>query len=232
MTRDRVFARLVCAAVLAGTLVGVAAGSAAAGTSPNLIVNGNADAASGSKTGYKVPLPGWTVSPSGTLTADRYGISGGYPKPTDPGPPDRGANFFAGGCPKPCQGIPYAKDKVEQASQKISLSKYHTKIAGGSVTFALSGWFGGWSGQTDQSALTVTWLDGTGKTVGTTTIGNVSAAARGNHTGLLLRTKNGSVPATAQQATITLTCTKGLPTVNNWYNDGYADSLSLVLSGV
>src|SRR5205814_10241554 len=61
---------------------------------PNLLVNGDAEAAAGSATGGSVPIPGWT-SVHGA-TAVQYGAPD-FPDSGSPGPLERGVNFFAGG---------------------------------------------------------------------------------------------------------------------------------------
>ncbi len=61
----------------------------------NLIVNGDAEAGPGSFDGLTVePVPGWITN--GNFTVAQYSGEG-LPSQTDPGPPDRGNNFFAGG---------------------------------------------------------------------------------------------------------------------------------------
>src|SRR5689334_13012378 len=58
----------------------------------NLVVNGDAEVGPGSPTGDVVAsIPGWTTS--GNFTAVQYG-STDYLTTTDPGPADRGNNFF------------------------------------------------------------------------------------------------------------------------------------------
>jgi hypothetical protein len=67
----------------------------------NLLVNG--DAQNGgvySATGDPVSISNWVVSPASTMSVVNYKPSNdstGFPKTTDPGPPDRGNSFFAGG---------------------------------------------------------------------------------------------------------------------------------------
>jgi hypothetical protein len=60
------------------------------------------------------------------------------------------------------------------------------------------------------------------------TIGPVTSTDRGGVTGLLLRSTSGSLPVGARTAVVTLTLTR----LEGTANDGYADDLSLVLTGI
>ena len=112
------------------TIVRGPAGDAAADThTANLIVNGDAEAAVGSADGAPVAAPGWTTT--GEATPLRYGASG-YPTSTDPGPSDRGNNFFAGG----------RSDSLSTMAQTIDISPYAAAVDGGRVSTTLSGYFG------------------------------------------------------------------------------------------
>jgi hypothetical protein len=190
-------------------------GGAAVATTANLIVNGGADAAVGSTDAAPVAVPGWTVT--GSATALQYDVSG-YPSSTDPGPADRGANLFIGG----------ADGASASLTQTISLAGYAAAIDANKVTFALAGYLGGYSQQDDNATLTVAFENTTGTVLSTATIGPVLAADRGNETGLLLRNATGAVPAAARSAVVTLTMMRTSGTAD----DGYADSLSLVLTGI
>ena len=63
--------------------------------------------------------------------------------------------------------------------------------------------------------------------LGGNSIGPVTPADRSNVTGLLFRIVNSAVPPTATGAVVTLTMTRA----SNTFNDGYADSLSLIFRG-
>src|SRR5436853_1309669 len=99
----------------------------------NLIVNGNAEAGGNSAVGNPVPVPSWTPSPFFTVIP--YGAPSGYPLATDPGPPDRAVQFFAGG----------NNAAVSTSTQNIDLSANAADINQGNVIFELSGYFGGFS---------------------------------------------------------------------------------------
>ena len=77
----------------------------------NLIVNGDAEAGTGSSTGDQVvPIPGWIAT--GGLTVAQYSavsVTGGLPSSGDPGPHDRGTNLFSGG---PTNAYSYATQSI------------------------------------------------------------------------------------------------------------------------
>jgi hypothetical protein len=179
-----------------------------------LIVNGDGEAAAGSTDGKPVPTPGWTSTAE--ATAIQYG-AGGYPKATDPGPPDRGQNFLAGG----------ANDTTSSLAQTIDVSGCGAAIDGGKVSYTLSGWLGGWEGQDDNAVISVDFQDASGSALGTATLGPVLAADRSNTTEFLQRSTASQVPKGTRtlQVTVVMTRTEGTT------NDGYLDDLSLVLTG-
>ena len=204
---------------------------AAFGPTGNLLVNGNAEAAAGSNDGSVVAtsIPGWTTT--GEANVLTYGAAGGYPATTDPGPTDRGLNFFAGG----------PDDTTSTFTQTVDLSAYETAIALGHVTLTVSGYLGGYSSQDDNAVLTITFLGGlvtdgglaadggpANVTLGTASIGPVLAADRGSVTGLIFKTATAAVPVgtTSVEAELVMTRLEGTA------NDGYADNLSVTLAGM
>jgi hypothetical protein len=204
-------------------LLAASAASARAEFGTNLIVNGDAEGATaagqstkGSGSGYNVirPIPGWM--PTGNFTVVQYGAPD-FPTATGPGPANRGKNFFAGGPDNP----------ASSATQVIDLSADANALAAGGVTFTLSGWFGGWLGQNDNAVLTVTFRNANNVMLGTASVGGVTNKDRDNKTGLLERSTKGAVPKETRNLLLTLQMTR----FEGAYNDGYADNLSLVLSG-
>jgi hypothetical protein len=180
----------------------------------NLIENGDAEAGQGSFDGLTVErVPGWATN--GNFTVAQYGGEG-LPSQTDPGPPDRGSNFFAGG----------PNNASSSASQLVNVAPVAHLIDSGAVTFNLSGYLGGFFDQDDNAALRVIFERG-GQALGSAQIGPVSAADRGNLTGLLFRSTSGSVPAGTRQVRIVLQMTRA---PYYFYNDGNADNLGLMLS--
>ena len=183
-------------------------------SSCNLIVNGNAEAATGSADGTPVATPGWTAT--GEATAGQYGVNG-WPGLTDPGPADRGLNLFSGG----------VADATSSLTQTINVAQFASSIDASRVTYELSGWLGGWQSQDDNATLTVTFQGATGLTLGTGTIGPVMGSDRGYATGLVQQSSSGAVPAGTRTVLVVLLMTR----VSGSANDGYADDLSLVFSG-
>ncbi|HUI94014.1 MAG TPA: hypothetical protein VLX68_17380 [Chitinivibrionales bacterium] len=190
-------------------------GPTATGSTQNLIVNGNAEAAAGSIDGTPVTTPGWVSQ--GEATAAQYGINL-WPALTDTGPADRGLNLFSGG----------QDDSASSLTQAIDVSRYASSIDKGHVTYTLSGWLGGYDGQDDNSTVSVTFKDGQGHELGTGSIGPVLASDRSNQTGLLPQSSEGPVPAKTRTATVEILMIR----TDGTNNDGYADNLSIVFNGI
>ena len=180
----------------------------------NLLANGNAEAGTSSVTGDPVVVPGWATSSAFTVVP--YSAGGGFPTASDPGPSDRANQFFAGG-----------KATTSTATQDINVSANAADINAGKVALDLSGWLGGFVSDPDVAQLTVAYLDGASNGLGSTSIGPVSPADRNNVTGMFLRNKSALVPANTVTLRVTLTMTR----TSGAFNDGYADSLSVVLRG-
>jgi len=204
--------------IASGAVLGLVATNDAAGQSSfsvNLIVNGDAEAGVGSSSGFDVVVvPGWTTS--GNFTVVVYGAPGGFPTATDPGPSDRGRNFFAGG----------PNNASSSASQIIDVSDGAAAIDAGAVTVTLSGFLGGFANQNDNAVLTPTFKNSNGVSLGSSSIGPVTAANRANATGLLSRSSNGAVPAGTREIAVVLQMTR----TAGAYNDGFAGNLSLTLT--
>lgn len=190
------------------------------GSSPNLIVNPGAETGTADPDGSTpvTSIAGWTIA-GGEFDVIQYQAdSGNYPATSDPGPADRGKNFFSGG----------PNDDVSTGTQTIDVSKDALKIAAGSVGFVLSGWLGGYADQDDNAVLSLQFEDATGAVLGKAQVGPVMAADRSNATGFVFRTTNGKVPKGTVKIVVTLTMTR----VSGSANDGYADNLSLTLQGL
>jgi hypothetical protein len=177
----------------------------------NLIVNGGAEAGKAATDSTLVDIPGWTRE--GNFQVMAYG-AGGCPSLTDPGPKDRGNNFFFGGPSNP----------ASSASQTIDVSTLSSVLAKGTVTFSLSAYLGGYESQKDHTALLVSFRDRAGRTLLTVTLGPVTAAQRKGITGLLPVSKTGRVPAGTQTVVIFMKMVR----TDGSDNDGSADNLSLV----
>jgi len=194
-------------------------GGVPARDSGNLIPNGNAEDPNqgASEDGSVVHLHDWVPAPGSSLTVVFYGGTELFPQLTDPGPPNRGNHFFAGG----------PGNDTSSASQVIDLgvsnASWFTAIDANKVTYVLSGYLGGYGDEEDRTMLRLTFLDGSATQLGETTIGPVTAAERDDHTGTFLRQTDGSVPVGTRQIAVQLQMTRSFGT----YNDGYADNLEL-----
>lgn len=182
----------------------------------NLIVNGDAEAALGADSdNIAASVPAWTrTSNFTTLT---YDGAGGNIRSTDPGPANRGSNFFAGG----------PNSALSSATQNIDVSSAAASVDGGAVTYQFSAYLGGWSFQYDNAVITADFKNANGTTISTAALGPVTRDDRGSQTGLFPRSTSGTLPAGTRTVTITMTMYR----IDGAYNDGYADNLSLVLAG-
>ena len=209
--------------VAVAATVGVAIAVAASGNNTpapkaNVIVDPGAEDAATNANGTAVPVRGWTVAnpAQNKFTAARYGANG-LPDAASPGAPNRGKNLFSGG----------EDGDASSGTQVDSLSRWASLIKAGNAKFTLSGWLGGYSSQSDNATLTVTWRTSSGATVGTpTTIGPVTVGDRKDVTALLHRSQSGIVPRQATSALITLHMVR----TDDTYVDGYADNLSLTIT--
>jgi hypothetical protein len=209
---------IAATAVLALSAIGWS--SASVGATPaktvthNLIRDPGAEAATPNG-GDKVAVPGWVVGANNNFTAVAYGTSGGFPTATSPGPKDRSHNFFAGG----------PSGNISTGSQVDSLAPEAGLIRSGHASYTLSGWLGGYSSQSDRASVVITWAKGSGKPLGSVTIGPVTEAQRMGMTGMLFRSISGVVPKGATEVVVVLRMVRQ----DGEYVDGYADNLSLTL---
>jgi hypothetical protein len=181
----------------------------------NLILNPGAELGPASVSGNDLlPVPNWIIS--GNFTVVAYDSSFAAPGPVF------GGNFFSGGPATRSD----ASNPSSTATQIIDLSALATHIDTGAVAAELSGYFGGYGEQNDRASLRATYLDGSGNQLGNLSIGNVLAVDRTNHTALLFRGGTNAVPAGTRTVQLVLAMTNDS---GFYYNDGYADNLSLVL---
>ncbi len=191
----------------------------------NLIANPGAESGT-PLVGGSFTVDSWTVltGPPGAngFTAFSWTFGAGYPVYSDPGPQPpatRGARFFYGGL----------NSTSSSGRQTItgSTPEVQAAIDAGLVTYDLSGWLGGFATQNDNARLTLNFLDTASGSLGSVQLGPVLAADRGGQTALLFREATGVVPAGTRNLELTLLMTR----TEGTSNDGYADNLSLVLSG-
>lgn len=203
--------RIVCALTTCAGLVAMGPFAQAVPViGVNLIANPNAEADVGSFDGYAVvSVTAWTTV--GTATLASYNAPGGFPTSTDPGPPDRGSNFFAGG-----------NDNTTSAL----LQSIDVTGAGGSP-FAMEGWFGGFDEHRDNAALTAEFIDAGNTSLGSATIGAVLLSDRPFGTGFLLSATVGMLPLETSRIDFSIDFVR----FDGAYNDGYADNLSFELTG-
>jgi hypothetical protein len=193
----------------------LAAALAAAALTGNLLANPGAEAGPGSPDSTAInPPPGWTAE--GQFTAVRYGAPT-FLTTTDGMTFGGGANFFAGGNTGPSAG-----------SQTIDVSSAAAEIDAGGVTATLSGLLGGYDGQEDRATLSAAFLNAAGAFAGPGLVApSVTMGDRNAVSTLLARSATGRVPAGTRRIVVRL----DLERVSGSYNDGYADNLSLTLSG-
>lgn len=179
-----------------------------------LLTNPDAEAGqAASDQGTPITIPGWASTTGHTVIA--YGNTGGFPTVTDPGPPQRGKNFFTGGNSTP-----------SSASQTVDLNACSALIDSGSLKFDFSAYIGGYSTQGD-SAVVVADFRSAGSSLGKLTLGPVTLSDRNNMSGLLLRQGAlNTVPSGARSLVVTMTSNR----TDGTGNDGYVDNLSAILS--
>ena len=182
----------------------------------NLIVNGDAESGAGSNDGSVVAsIPGWSTL-NGNFTVVQYGASGGFPTLGDPGPANRGNNFFAGG-PGTNEG---------SGSQALDISSISTQVDAGLITYDLSAYLGGWQSQDDEADISLWFWDQGNNLVGFYDLTGPTAAQRGGVTGLFFTSNSGSVPAGTRSVEFDL----NMFWTSGSYVDGYADNLSFALN--
>lgn len=201
---------------LDGRVVGLGPGGRAdAALGVNLLFNPGAEADRGmSDQRVHQNISGWLNPGPYGVTVVRYGSPDGYPAPADPGPDDRGENFFCGGA---------AATTV--ATQQVGLWPIIDTVDSGKAVFTLSGWLGGYRDQGDNATVSVRFLDGDFQTLGVGVIGPVGGADRGGATGLVYRETTGWVPGMSRWVEVELVCVRDA----GEGNDGCADNLSLVI---
>ncbi len=180
-------------------------------TNVNLIANADAEAQQTLTGNTDHDVSGW-VSETGSFTVIPYGQPGGFPTATSPGPAVRGNYFFAGG----------PSSAIATASQTFDISACAALVDTGTLPFSVSGYFGGVGPQNDRARLQVNFKIPGDILIGQLTIGDVFASDRGNSTGLLQRSNNGTIPIGARSIEVILFM---IP--SSGQNDGIADELSL-----
>lgn len=192
----------------------------------NVIANGDAEAGPGALLNNAiVSVPSWTTI-TGNLTVVQYRDNSdpnpGIPRFTDPGPVNRGLNFFAGG---PMGGDP-SQTFFSIGDQLLDISDAASLIDTGTVAFALEGYLGGYLDQRDNASLMAIFKNGANN-LGSSTIGPVSDVDRNQMTGLFARSANGFIPTGTRQIDFRLI----IRGIDGAQSDGYADNLSFIARG-
>jgi hypothetical protein len=232
MNRSRLVARVVTMAMVMGTLFGSplqaahasrgkSAGPAVVRKTPNLIKNPGAQSGTGSTDGSIVTVPNWSTYSDATVV--QYGSPGGFPDANTPGPPQRGTNFFDGGLNT--LGLYPLQTELQQT---VRLGRFRAAIDAGRVSFTAKAWLGGYAADKDNARVYFEFDDAQMMDVGEASLSPVTRLQRQSQTKFLLRTSTGMVPKTARTVFISIVFI-GL---NGVSIDGYADNLSLVLSGI
>ncbi|WP_042415200.1 alkaline phosphatase family protein [Streptacidiphilus anmyonensis] len=200
------------AAAVTPALVGPAQSASAATQSANLLLNGNAETSQCSPGGWEeTTVPGWQIT-SGDPVVNCYGVPTGASTST-PGSPTKGTAYFQGG-----------SRGSSEMTQATDVSSAATAIDAGGVHATLSAWLGGVSSYNDAAAVTITYRNAAGASLGTASIGPVLAADRGSTTEFLQRSTTAAVPAGTRSILTTVDFT-----MTGTQNDGMADDLSLTL---
>jgi hypothetical protein len=199
---------------LAAAVLLTAAPARAAVPSGNLLLNpGGESAAAATDSSTQVPVPNWVVE--GTFTTVAYDTPA-FLTAADATALGGGKNFFAGG--------PGAD--IGAATQTVDVSAAAPEIDAGTLPATLSALLGGYDTQTDSTTVTATFLGAAGP-LGTLALPAVTADDRKSVTTLLARTATANVPPGTRSIAVRIEATR----VDGYYNDGYADNISLVLGG-
>ena len=185
----------------------------------NLVVNPGAEIGPVSNSfGADIAPQGWTTT--GTMSGVAYNIGGGSDLNAADGIALQGGNaYFSGG----------TNSLTSTATQTINVKNLAAQIDTGTIGASVAGQFGGYTSQNDSMSLTVLYLAKDGVTVlGEVTIGGANAADRANDTTLLFDDAFGTLPVGTRSLEVTLTSTR----TEGTYNDGYADNISVHLTGV
>ena len=137
----------------------------------NLLLNPGAEDGYGSFSGNDLlAIPDWTTF--GNFNVVDYGAAG-FPDAPESVPIGGGNHFFAGG----------PNSASSNAYQDVSFADLATEIDNGGIVATLSGYLGGYFEDNDHMALSATWLDSFGDSLGSFTLPIIEASARGFTTG-------------------------------------------------
>ena len=182
----------------------------------NLIINGDAELDPPGR-----PTTAWTGGAQDFIIAVTYAASSpgtGIVTRTDPGPSERGLQYFAS---------PATAHEVN-AWQLKDISSISQQVDTGAVGFTLSGYFGQLQGRDDRAILHMYFQNGAGNDIPpSVSIGRVTAADLFGKAGLLYRSWTGLVPKGTRKLNFQLQMTTP---VSGGNADAVADNLSLILN--
>lgn len=205
-----------CTITALALFAGLAQAQYAGRLDTNLIVNASAEFGPISPDGSPVAsIPGWLNK--GNITVVRYGAGGIFPSAAKPGPPNRGLAFFCGGPQSPSPAI----------TQVVDLSAFARIIDQGQATFRASAYLGGGGTDEDLAYFFVLFQKPNGDSVYVTSLFGPNSLARANQTGLFPFSDSQPIPPDVRFATVVLQFTLASGT----YSNGYADDLTLTVSG-
>jgi hypothetical protein len=211
--------RLPLALLTVGILLAMAGSASAVLPTGNIVVNGDAEAGPAATNATDAPAPaGWQQLPN--FTAVAYGSGGAFPSTSIAGPIGGGRNFFAGG---PDSGF----GPASAIFQDIDLSGAAPEIDAGDITATLSADLGGSGTQGDQASVVAVYDDAAGTTGAGSALQPVTPDDRNGVTGFVHRTNCVAIPPGVRTAHVQVTAERKSGT----YNDGYADNVSIRLSG-
>ncbi|MGW1810979.1 alkaline phosphatase family protein [Streptomyces sp. NPDC002078] len=198
-------------ALLGALIVAAPAPAGAAGSSGNLIVNGDAESGGSCTSDWAAAttVPGWTTEAGGPDVMCHSVASFGLPSDGQtPGKAFFGPGNFGDGA----------------MTQTVDVSSAASAVDGGGVHYNLSGWLGGWTTYSGYVAVSLHFHDANGRPVGAAAkLPTVSASDRGLATKFLARSTTGAVPAGTRSIQVEV---QFLSTSSE---TGYLDNLSLTL---
>lgn len=160
-------------------------------------------------------ISGWDDPGPNGMTLVRYDSPGGWPALSDPGPPERGSNFFCAGSMGDATIV-----------QELDLAPLSPSIDAGWATYRLSAYLGGYMTQRDQATVRIRFRSAAGTDLASALIGPVTPADRANQTALLFRAADGPVPVGTRRATVELRSQR----FDGSATDGYADNLEFAIT--
>lgn len=204
--------------LLAGAILGAPA-TAGAMTAGNLVVGGDAEAPVGSE---------WTAVQG--MGLERYAYNGTITTNLLAGPAFDGGTAALHPRGAGLNPPPASDPNVTVNEQRVVLSSGDVAAVGtGTVRARFSAYIGGTTSQADRIGAVAEWRDAADQPVGTSaTLPAVTNAERGNASGVIFRTDEQAVPATARAVVIRLTGVREIVPLHN----GYIDDIDLRLIGI